>query len=198
MASSGPPRAAFLVPPRVGQSGTRQVPDRPAYPGGDLPGGRPGGRSLGDAGGKDTRISRPVAADPAREHRAAHLPRAAAQSGRPVPGTHAEDAPPLQFLPLELPGGPQPGHQARHLQAGRRVPRLQLLPPPGGRTDLSGTAGVGDDLLHLLQHALRVLPERGHQHRQGQRPGGLPARWPPWPGSCARRAATTSTGSAGR
>src|SRR5919197_359317 len=75
MARGGPPWAAFLVPPRVGQSGTRQVPDRPAYPGGDLPGGRPGGRSLGDTGGEDARISRPVGADSARERRPAHLRR---------------------------------------------------------------------------------------------------------------------------
>ena len=58
------------------------------------------------------------------------------------------------------------------LDAGTRV--SSHFHHPGEERIYRGIARLGDDLLHLLQHALRVLPERRHQHRQGQRRGDRP------------------------
>ncbi len=91
---------------------------------------------------------------------------------RSLPRARLPDARALQLLPLGLPGGPQHGREAGRLQARFRHARLELLPPSGRGADLPRPARLWDDLLHLLQHALRVLPERGHLDRQGQRRAG--------------------------
>ena len=52
------------------------------------------------------------------------------------------------------------------LAAGSRV--SSLFPSYRRGAVLSRHARLGHDLLHLLQHAVRLLPERRHQHRQGQ------------------------------
>ena len=96
--------------------------------------------------------------------------------GRPHPArlvrrTGPAHARPLQFLPLALRCRPHPGSKVRHLQARRRQSGQHLFPSYGRRAFLPRPARLRHHLLHVLQHALRFLPERRHQHRQGQRHG---------------------------
>src|ERR1700730_6787418 len=64
-----------------------------------------------------------------------------------------------------LPGWPNCGHQAGCLQARLWLARELPFPSHRGRVVLPGHAGLRHHLLYLLQHALRLLSERRHQHR---------------------------------
>src|SRR5215467_1305319 len=81
-----------------------------------------------------------------------------------VPRTCLPHARPLQFLPLELPRRPGGGRQVRRLQACLRFAGQLAFPSYRGGAVLSRHARLGHDLFHLVQHAVRLLPEWGHQH----------------------------------
>src|SRR5437764_822541 len=68
--------------------------------------------------------------------------------------------------------------QARSLQARLRRTGEHAFPSHRRGAVLSRHGWIRDDLFHFLQHAMRLLSERRHQHRQGQRRGGRCARRP--------------------
>jgi len=130
--------------------------------------GRSGGQRRGCALGRtrppDTDISRALAGDPGGS--------AVAASGGwtepagAVPRTRPPHARPLQFLPMGLPRRSRGGDQVRRLQARRWLTGQLAFPSHRRGTVLSRHRRLGHDLLYLLQHAVRLLSERRHQHRQ--------------------------------
>src|SRR6516225_1137203 len=80
------------------------------------------------------------------------------------PRTCLPRARPLQFLSVELPSRPRDWRQVRRLQARLRL--AGQLPFPSYRRGavLSRHARLRHDLFHLVQHAVRVLPEWRYQH----------------------------------
>src|SRR6516164_6921390 len=81
-----------------------------------------------------------------------------------VPRTCLPHARPLQFLSVELPRRPGSGRQVRRLQARLRFASELAFPSYRRGAVLSRHARLRDDLFHLVQHAVRVLPEWRHQH----------------------------------
>src|SRR5439155_10556953 len=81
-----------------------------------------------------------------------------ARSRRRARAAHARA---LQFLPLGLPRRPYARREARRLQARLRDAGLVALSPPRRGAHLPRHARLGHAFLHLDQHALLVLPERG-------------------------------------
>src|SRR5215471_12886992 len=81
-----------------------------------------------------------------------------------VPRTCLPHARPLQFLSVELPSRPRDRRQVRRLQACLRFAGQLAFPSYRGGAVLSRHARLGHDLFHLVQHAVRLLPEWGHQH----------------------------------
>jgi len=79
------------------------------------------------------------------------------------------------LLSVELPRRPFSSRQIWRLQASFCLPSQLLFPSHRRGAVLPRHGRLRHDLLHLLQYAVRLLPKRRYQHRQGQRRGGGPA-----------------------
>ena len=171
---SGDPRRPVVVPATLRRTGGRPSSALPRrWPPSSIR--RPAARTR--CGPNSTALRRFSSRAGRRSARARRCPRAAESASllETLPRACLPHARPLQFLSVGLPGRPRGGREVRRLQARVRLTGQLAFPSHRRGAVLSRHAGLGHDLLHLVQHALRLLPERRHQHRQGQRRGDRPA-----------------------